>query len=448
MKKGHVLVIEDEKIMRVTLVDALLAAEYDALSCETGVEAEELLRDNDFDVIVTDVRLPDINGIDILRNLKARENAQFIVMTGYGTIKDAVEAMKLGAFDYLTKPFSLDEFLLVIEKACEIKDLKTQNLQLRQSLNKAYSLPNIIGESAVMGNVLSMVQRVAITDSTVLVLGESGTGKELIANTIHYQSSRKGKAIIRVNCAALPEGLIESELFGHERGAFTNAFKRKIGKFELAHRGTLFLDEIGDLPMAAQSKILRVLQEKKIERIGGTESISVDVRLIAATNKDLKEEVARGRFREDLFYRLNVVPIFLPPLRERKEDIPRLIEHFIEKNKDRLPMARFTPEAITALLKYDYPGNIRELENIVERCLAFARTNSIEAEDVMPYISVSDMGLSMNLKKLSKVVAEAEREHIIRILTENNGNKTRTAEILGISRKNLWEKMNIYGISS
>lgn len=445
--KETILLIEDEKIMRITLEDTLKTAGYEVVSFETGREALNALRDNRFSVVVTDVRLPDIDGINILREITRTGDTQVIVMTAFGTIKDAVEAMKLGAFDYITKPFSLDEFLLIIERALEVKMLRDENIRLKKDLSRCYSFPNIIGESPEMKKIFSLIEKVSQSDSTVLLLGESGTGKELIASTIHYQSQRKDKPLIKVNCAALPEGLIESELFGHEKGAFTGAIKRKPGRFELANRGTIFLDEIGDIPLSTQSKILRVIQERQIERLGSTETITVDVRIIAATNKNLEEEVKKGNFREDLYYRLNVIPITLPPLRNRREDIPYLIEFFLRKSTQKLSRnIRFSAEAINALLRYDYPGNVRELENIVERCVTLAPNDIIQKDDLPSFIfEKSD---SKRYFSLSDAAAEAEKEHIIRILRITKGNRTRAAEMLGISRKTLWEKMKEYGIET
>lgn len=439
-----ILLIEDEKLMRVTLEDALKSAGYDVVSFETGTGAMDSLMNNPFDVIVTDVRLPDVDGLSILKKISSTNDAQVIVMTAFGTIKDAVEAMKLGAFDYITKPFSLDEFLLLIERALDVKRLKDENIRLKKDLSRCYCFPNIIGESHEMKKVYSLVEKVADSDSTVLILGESGTGKELIATTIHYQSKRKDKPLIKVNCAAMPEGLIESELFGHEKGAFTGAIKRKPDRFELASGGTIFLDEIGDIPLSTQSKILRVIQERQFERVGGTETLNVDVRIIAATNRNLEEEVKRGNFREDLYYRLNVIPITLPPLRNRKEDIPYLIDFFLDKCKNKLSRnISFSKDAIDALLAYDYPGNIRELENIVERCVTLSTSDTIQKDDLPPFIVKKPDNKYLSL---SDIAAEAEKEHIIRILKTTKGNKTRAAEMLGISRKTLWEKMNAYRI--
>ena len=445
--KENILLIEDDKLMRISLEDALKGAGYEVLSFENGTDALKALKLNSFDMAVTDFRLPDIDGFDIVRAITERgDNIPVVVMTAYGTIKNAVEAMKLGAFDYITKPFSLDEFLLLIDRALEIKRLKEENIRLRKDLSKCYSTPNIIGESAAMKKVFSLVEKVAATDSTVLILGESGTGKELIATTIHYQSSRKAKPLIKVNCAALPEGLIESELFGHEKGAFTGAVKRRPGRFELANNGTIFLDEIGDLPLSTQSKILRVLQEKTFERLGGTDTISIDVRVLAATNKNLEEEVKKGSFREDLYYRLHVIPIFMPPLRDRKDDIPLLINFFLDKHASIYSKnIKFAKDALDVLLSYDYPGNVRELENIIERCITLATADTIHKDD-LPSFLFKKSGENRQLT-LSEVSAEAEKAHIIRALKSTKGSKSKAAELLGISRKTLWEKMNIYGIN-
>jgi DNA-binding NtrC family response regulator len=352
--------------------------------------------------------------------------------------------MRLGAFDYITKPFSLDEFLMLIERAIEVKRLRDENIRLKKDLSKCYCFPNIIGEGEGMKKVFALMDKVSVSDATVLILGESGTGKELVATTIHYQSNRKDKPLIKVNCAAMPEGLIESELFGHEKGAFTGAVKRKPGRFELAHGGTLFLDEIGDIPLSTQAKLLRVLQEKTLERVGGTDTLNVDVRIIAATNRNLEEEVKKGAFREDLYYRLNVIPVTLPPLRDRKEDIPYLLDYFLGKCKGKTGgNVRFSKDALDALMDYDYPGNIRELANIVERGVTLSGPEEIGRDDLPASLSRRKTDLHVSL---ANVAAEAEREHIIRILKSTSRNRTKAAEILGISRKTLWEKMKAYEI--
>ena len=442
-----VCLIEDEKIMRVTLEDALKVAGYEVVSFETGAAGLEALRNAPCDVVVTDVRLPDMDGFDIVREITRQGGSQVIVMTAFGTIKDAVEAMKLGALDYITKPFSLDEFLLLVERALELKRLKEDNIRLRKDLNRCYRAPNVVGESAAMKKVFSLVERISASDSTVLILGESGTGKELVATALHYQSNRKGKPLIKVNCAALPEGLIESELFGHEKGAFTGAVRRKPGRFELADGGTIFLDEIGDVPLSTQSKILRVIQERQFERIGGTATLTVDVRILAATNRNLEEEVRAGRFREDLYYRLNVIPLALPPLRERREDIPGLIEFFMDKYGKKLSKnVRLSGETVEALLAYDYPGNVRELENAIERCVTLSGSNVIGKEELPDTVATRHQ--ATDSLRLSDVAADAEKNHILEVLKTTSGGKTSAAKILGISRKTLWEKMNAYGIKS
>jgi two-component system response regulator AtoC len=443
--KETILVIEDEKLMRVTIEDSLRASGYGVIACENGADGLTAFKDALCDAVVTDIRLPDKNGLEILKEVAALSDVPVIVMTAFGTIKDAVGAMKLGAFDYITKPFSLDEFRLLIERALEIKRLREDNIRLRKDINRYFCFPNIIGESAAMKKVFSIIEKVSASDSTVLILGESGTGKELIATTIHYQSRRKDKPLIKVNCAALSETLIESELFGHEKGAFTGAVRRKPGRFELANGGTIFLDEVGDIPLSTQTKLLRVIQEKTLERVGGTDTLSIDVRVLAATNKNLEEEVKACRFREDLYYRLNVIPIMIPPLRERREDIPELVDFALSKCRNRLAKTvRFSKNALNALMQYDYPGNVRELENIVERGATLAASDVIENDDLPSVIFKKTE--SNGTSSLANAAAAAEKEHIIRILAITNGNKTKAAEMMGISRKTLWEKMNVYGL--
>lgn len=442
--KHAILIIEDEKIMRVTLEDALRQQDYEVDSCENGRCGLMELQNNHYDLVITDVRLPDTNGIDLMREIKKlNEEPEVIVITAYGTIKDAVDAMKLGAFDYITKPFSLDEFSLIVKRALDVMALREENIRLRKNLSECYCFPNIIGESAEMKKVFELIGKVARTDSSVLILGESGTGKELVASTIHYQSSRKEGPLVKVNCAALPENLIESELFGYEKGAFTGALKRKPGRFELADHGTIFLDEVGDLPLATQVKLLRVLQDGTFERLGGTESVTVEIRVISATNRDLEEDVKNNRFREDLYYRLNVIPFIVPPLRKRREDVPLLVEHFINRSGRRIS---FSDEAMRLLIAYAFPGNVRELENIVERCVVLADGRVMNADSLPAHILKKQGGV-ITPPTLSTIAAHAEKEHIISVIRSTGGNRTKAAEILGVSRKTLWEKMKTYGIS-
>jgi DNA-binding NtrC family response regulator len=440
-----ILIVEDEKILRISLADALKAEGYTVLAVEDGKEALAVLAEGEFSLVITDIRLPGAGGNDILRASLAESPATpVIMMTGYGSIKDAVEAMRVGAFDYITKPFDLDEMLVTVHKALEIQTITEENIRLKKELSSYYGAPNIIGESKTMQAVFAMLSKVSRTDSTVLILGESGTGKELIASTIHYQGARKDKPIVRVNCAALPADLIESELFGYEKGAFTGAVARKPGRFDLADGGTLFLDEIGDLPLLTQTKILRVLEERTFERLGATETVRVDVRIIAATNKDLEQEVKKGRFREDLYYRLNVIPLVLPPLRRRKEDIPLLIHAFARRFNDQMGTSvTFSAEALDALMQYAFPGNVRELLNVVERCIALASGRIINRTDLPPHI-VSPRQAKTSLSTLQEITAEAERNHIVRIVQLTKGNRSKAAEILGVSRKTLWEKINAY----
>ncbi len=447
MMKYLILIIEDDEIMRVTLEDSLKAAGYDVYSYERAIDGINAIKEVKCSMVITDVRLPDMKGLDILKIIHdINENIPVMMMTAFGTIKDAVEAMKFGAFDYITKPFSLEEFHLIVKRALDVKELREDNIRLRRDLSECYSFPNIIGESAEMEKIYGLIEKVAKTDSTILMLGENGTGKELIASTIHYQGLRRQGPLIKVNCAAFPENLVESELFGYEKGAFTGAEQRKLGRFERADGGTLFLDEIGDLPASVQIKLLRVLQDGSFERLGGTETLHVNVRVIAATNRNLHDEVKEGRFREDLYYRLNVIPIHMPALRERREDIPLLLDHYLKIYNNRFgKKVSLNSDVVRSLISYDFPGNVRELENIVERCVSLSTEDTI-TQDVLPEHIVKDQGHETSRIKLSEVSAEAEKAHITAILKSTKGNKTRTAEILGISRKNLWEKLKSYHI--
>lgn len=460
--KEKILIIEDEMIMRVTLNDALKAAGYEVNSFEKGLDALDSLRRESYSLMISDIRLPDINGLDLLN--KARESdidIPVIIMTAFGTIKDAVKAMKLGAVDYITKPFSLDEFMLTVQRALEVKGVREENLRLKSQLLECYQHPDIVGDSPAMKRVFELVNTVAGTDATVLILGESGTGKELIASSIHYQGHRKDGPLIKVNCAAIPETLIESELFGYEKGAFTGAQKRKPGRFELAGGGTIFLDEIADMNPMTQAKILRVLQDSTFERLGGSRSIHVDVRVIAATNKKLVEEVDAGHFREDLYHRLNVFSITLPPLRERREDIPMLADHFINNvNIDKgYRISGISDEALTALHEYSWPGNIRELENTIWRAAIIAGEGSLKKKDFLfpkndiskgieeKINSVIDEALpAVGKKPFNRVIGMIEKNMIKKALDISRANQVKAAEFLGITRVTLRKKIEDYDI--
>jgi two-component system response regulator AtoC len=433
--KKRIIIIEDDKIMRVTIEDSLKASGFETQSYDRAVAGINALKEEEFSLVITDLRLPDVEGLDILKKI-----------TAYGTIKDAVAAMRLGAFEYITKPFSLEEFTLVINRALEVKELKDENIRMRKDLTDCYGFANIIGESAEILKILELIQKVSQTDSTVLILGENGTGKELIATAIHYQSGRRNGPLIRVNCAVFPENLVESELFGYEKGAFTGAAQRKPGRFERADKGTIFLDEIGDLPPDVQIKLLRVLQDGSFERLGGTQALNVDVRVIAATNRELEDDVKSGRFREDLYYRLNVIPVNVPPLKQRSDDIPLLIDHFLGIYNCRFgKRISITSDTIRTLMDYDFPGNIRELGNIIERSVALSTNEKVTRNDLPPHILKNQRVQSARIS-LNEVTAEAEKAYILRILSSTRGNKTKAAKVLGISRKTLWEKVKNYNL--
>lgn len=451
MKK--VLIVDDEPLMRISISDALKEEGFTVVETGLGLEGIRLIKEGLFDLVITDLRLPDSDGIEVLRSCKQYSpESKVILITAYGSVDTAVEAMKMGAYDYITKPFPMDKLLLMIERVIRFQELEEENLILKEQVEERYNFDGMVYKSELMREVVESVKIVAATDSTVLVLGESGTGKELIANAIHYNSLRKDGPFVKLSSAALPETLLEAELFGYEKGAFTGAVKAKKGKFELADGGSIFLDEIGELTPAIQVKLLRVLQEKEFDRLGGTQTISVDVRIICATQRDLKEEVANGNFREDLYYRLNVVPVTLPPLRERKSDVLLLADHFLKRfaTQNGKSLKGFTTDVQEALLKYHYPGNIRELVNIVERAVVLARGAEIEccdlSDDINPGVEQL-IGVSGPCSgNLSKAVKEFERQFIVKVLSEAGGNKSLAAKLLGMSRKTLWEKCKAFEI--
>ncbi len=453
--KKSILVVDDEIGTRESL-KMILKADYQVFLAKNAEETFQQLETHPFDLILLDIILPDTDGLRVLEKIKQRDPEQMVIMiTATKTVKTAVEAMKLGAYDYITKPFDVDELRLIISRALSTQALKEENQRLWMEIDRSFGFDNIIGKSKVMKDIFKIVRQVANTRSTVLIMGESGTGKELIARAIHYHSPRKNHPFVTINCAAIPDTLIESELFGHEKGAFTNAIERKLGRFEIAHQGTLFLDEIGELSLMTQAKILRFLEEKEFNRVGGSKTIKVDVRLIAATNKDLPQQVKKGEFREDLFYRINVVPILLPPLRERKEDIPLLIDHFIKKfnSENQKNVKGVTPEALEAMINYDWPGNVRELENLIERVVALTQNEYIHQEELpIPFTSISrtnglkESVLSGRLS-FTKAEEEFEREIILDALRRTKFVQSHAAELLGISRRILKYKMDKLGIT-
>ncbi len=468
---ARILVADDEDSLRWVLTKGLQGAGYEVTAVGDGESALRAVQAEPFDLVFLDVRMPGLDGLTVLERLRAaRSDALVVVMTAHGTMDTAIQAMQRGAYDYLTKPFDLDEVLLLTERALAAARLSQEVARLRGGLRDVREFSALIGRHPRMQDVYKTIGRIAATDVTVLLRGESGTGKELVARAIHHYSRRSGRPFVAVSCAAIPGTLLESEMFGHERGAFTDARERRLGKFELAHGGTLYLDEIGDMPVDLQTKLLRALQERTIERIGGHEPIAVDVRVLAATNRDLEALMKEGRFREDLYYRLNVVTVHLPPLRERRRDIPLLVEHFLAKYADELGERGVAPEALDRLVAYDWPGNVRELENVIQRAMVMATGGVILPEHlpigpVSPAAAAVAMDASLeevierrlmecvrglrerrsaNLYDL--VVGLVEKPLLRAVLRETGGNQLRAAQILGINRNTLRKKLTEHGI--
>ncbi len=454
MRNESILVVDDAPEIRFSVSEVLKRENFAVdVACD-GQEAIEKFGKNYFDVVITDLSMPRKNGMEVLCFLKEHSPETIcIIITGFGTIQGAVEAMRQGAFDYLTKPVKLEEVIVVVDKALEVRELKRENRSLRQELLNIHGFDRIVGVSKPMQEVFELVEKVAKADSTVLITGESGTGKELIAHALHYNSERKDRPFIPVNCAAIPAELLESELFGHEKGAFTHAINTRIGRFELANKGTIFLDEIGDMSPVLQVKLLRFLQERQFERVGGVKTIHVDVRIIAATNIDLEEAFRKGSFRDDLYYRLNVIPIHIPPLKERTEDIPLLIQHFLLKfcSGKRTRIEGIEKDAIKCLVAYDWPGNVRELENIIERMVILANGPMITVRDIPSGIlgsagqlPVADSSMATLPEKglsLSSAVGLLERTLILQALDRTGWVKNRAAKLLQMNRTTLIEKM-------
>lgn len=454
METYSILIVDDEPAQRLILSGYLKQKSYKIDEAGSGNEAIELLSREIFDLVISDFNMPDMSGLELLKNTKSlNPEIAFVLVTAYGTIESAVEAMKEGADDYVTKPVDLEELDLIIKRIFEKKQLISENKQLKEQLADKNQLVGIVAHSKKMENILSIASRVADSKATVFIRGESGTGKEVLARAIHFASSRNNNNFIAVNCAALNENLLESELFGHEKGAFTGADKQRRGRFELSDGGTLFLDEIGDLPASTQIKLLRVLQEEKFERVGGTETISVDVRVITATNRNIEKLIKEGKFREDLFYRLNVVSIIIPPLRDRREDIPYLINHFKEKylSDTKKQNAEFSREAMDLLLKYDYPGNIRELENIIHHAVVLSREEIISTDDLPSHISkrfLNVHGIMNDTATLPQQVENLEKKLVLEALEKTNGNQLKASKLLGISERNLRYRLEKWGMKN
>ena len=441
----RILAVDDDEPMRRLLVKELPRKGFAVETAPDGDTALDLIKSNTYDVVLLDIVMPGTDGITLMKKLKQDPASPvIIVLTGRATVETAVEAMKHSAYDYLTKPYKLDELVIIINRAYEFGQLKMKNQLLQQELLRQETPTEIIAKSPRFMSILSLIRKIAPTDSTVLIQGESGTGKELIANTVWQYSKRSKQPFIALNCAAFSENLIESELFGHEKGAFTNAYQAKHGIVEVADNGTLFLDEIAEMPLGLQANLLRFLDSGEFRRVGGNKTLSVDTRLIAATNKDLSALIGTGRFREDLYYRLNVINITLPPLRERKEDIPELSLFFLNKFSHKLSksISGFAPPVLDVLNAYDWPGNVRELENLIERAVILCDSENIREEDIsLPIINtVKEAPANPSLE-------EVEKEHILRVLNEAGGNQSKASQMLGIDRKTLYLKLKKYGIS-
>ena len=453
-----ILVVEDKESMAAMLKETLEAEGYKVIPARDAAKGIKYLKDGKIDLVLTDLKLPDKNGIDVLKASKEENHlTPVIVMTAFGSVEAAVSAMKEGAFDFITKPFDTDHLIILIKRALETHRLVTENILLKEEVSSRFGLPGIIGKSRNIVDVAQIVQKVAATKTTVLILGESGTGKELFARAIHNLSSRKHYPFVPINCAAIPKALLESELFGHEKGSFTGADARKMGKFELADKGTIFLDEIGDMDLSIQAKLLRAIEEGEIERVGAITFMKLDVRIVAASNKDLEKAVEEKKFREDLFYRLNVFPVRVPPLRERKEDIPLLVEYFINKhcNEMKTPVKSVSKEALDILMGYHWKGNVRELENTIERAVILCDGDVITPDHFVlskEVVSGPVTVFSSTEGTLESVAKEAlrtaETKRISSALHETRGNKSKAAEILQVSYKTLLTKIKEYGIES
>jgi two-component system response regulator PilR (NtrC family) len=458
MLEDKILVVDDEQSMREFLDIMLKKEGYKVSLASNGEEVLRLIEKDIFDLVLLDIRMPKMDGIAVLKKIKASSPETVVIMiTAYASADTAIKAMKEGAYDYITKPFKVEEIKLIIKNALEKKNLQKENILLKQLVKDRYHFENIIGQSPKMQALYELLEKVAPTKTNILITGESGTGKELAAKAIHYNSARKDKPFVTLNCGAIPESLIESELFGHMKGAFTDAIATKKGLFEIADEGTIFLDEISELPLLMQVKLLRVLQDREFKRVGGTEDIRVDVRIIAATNKDLEEAVRDKRFREDLFYRLNVIQIKLPPLRERKEDIPLLAAHFLKKYSVELNknITRISPDALQLMLDYGYPGNVRELQNIIERAVALGNGQELTRQHLSSYLDNQlplkkgwiDLEIPTEGIDLEKMVEELERTLLLKALDRTKGIKKKAADLLRINFRSMRYRLEKYGLN-
>ncbi len=450
-KREKILIVEDEKSMNEILRILLDSEGYETTSALDGNEGIDYIKNDIFDLVITDIKMPGTDGFTVLRTCKELSPETLVIMiTAFGTTEDAIEAMKLGAYDYIHKPFKIDEIRIVINKALEKKRLRQELELLKEEIKTTYRLENIIGKSPSMQKILHTIPKIAQSNSNVLITGESGSGKELFARAIHNLSTRADRKFVAINCATFPEGLLESELFGYMKGAFTGATQNKEGLFEVAHEGSIFLDEIGEMPFNLQAKLLRVLETGSFRRLGGTGDITVDVRIIAATNKDLESSIKEGRFREDLFYRLNVIPVRIPPLRERVEDIPLLIEHFLKKfGAER---KQISPEALKIFMGYDWKGNVRELENIIERIVLLSEREIILPDDIPPEIMRSGRGeaalpsLGIDDFSIDEILEGIEKDYLVKALELSGGNKTEAARLLGLTFRSFRHRLQKYGI--
>jgi two-component system response regulator HydG len=450
--QSKILIVDDEPAHRQMIRAVLDAEGYAIDEAADGKEAVNCVRKRFYDLILMDIRMSKMSGTEALKEIKLiNPGIAVIIMTAYASVSTAVEALKSGAYDYLTKPLDIDELKILVAKALHHQKLEEENINLKQILSSSFNFSSIIGRSSVMAKLLETVALVSPSEATVLITGESGTGKELIANAVHQNSPRKDRPLIKVNCAALPETLLESELFGHEKGAFTGALNRRQGRFQLAHLSSIFLDEISEMSQTTQAKILRVLQEREFEPVGGTQTIRVDVRIIAATNKNIEEEIRAGRFREDLYYRLKVVTVEAPPLRARREDIPILAEFFLKRyaEKNRRLIKGFSPRAMNIMIRHDWPGNVRELENLIERAVILVRGEMITPKELPEDLTPKDLTASSGSTDAipGRTLKEVEKEMILRTLDDAGWNRTHAAEILGISRRTLQLKLKEYGIT-